>query len=145
MMTMTDNERIQEIREHNKRFWEADTDFLLQTIALMQTVVDAAHNWRHGLIDKVLGDKHGNLACAYPAVYRLASEVDNYEALTVSKQGVSTDSEDDCEQTVEKSKNPPLVARQDTPNEPTEHNYQLAQHDLSKEVAADKLWRGEKT
>jgi hypothetical protein len=67
------------------------------------------------------------------------------KALTVSKQGVSVDSSVSGEQTIQESKNPSMVARQNTPNNPTEHSYQLAQHDLSKEVAADKLWRGETT
>jgi hypothetical protein len=29
---MTETDRMQEIRERNKRFWEADTDFLLQQL-----------------------------------------------------------------------------------------------------------------
>jgi len=50
-------------------------------MAVLERLYEAVKNWRYGLIDKQVGDDIGSLACAYPAIYRLAATFDEVEVI----------------------------------------------------------------
>jgi hypothetical protein len=114
---LTDNERIQEIREHNKRFWEADTDYLLQQLEQRdKTIAEFQHQlefeqraYGEGVLERdrlntlmlsALEDARDSLwstedefntVLVTNVTQRISNTIEQVKALTVSKQGVSTD------------------------------------------------------